>query len=105
MVTIKNIQGTSDPRYQPHPKGYANWLDYYQKMAVEKKGRCRRYRCQNDGIYGCHVQVKDNQKIGDNWYIIPMCAGHNGSNITEAFEVRCGKFVPVNLRDNNVISL
>eukprot|EP00117_Sycon_ciliatum_P045606 scpid100007/ scgid1030/ len=83
---VKNINNTSDPRYQGrlHESECEYWIKMWKKAQGWKDtdvAYCSRHGCsENDGTDGAHVQFKRDAEAGDIWWIIPMCRGCNNSD-------------------------
>lgn len=91
IVQVKNINGTSSPRYVKPPIGYDSWTDYWEMKSYYYLSRCACIGCSNPIKVGAHVR-----KIhGDNkWYIVPLCYECNKK--TEPFFVDEDYLVEVN---------
>lgn len=76
---VKNINGTSD---NPPPSGYSSWLDYWRNETGSSRCTCCVMGCSNSAEVGAHVQIKDG-RVGNEWYIAPMCKYHNNYHNTE----------------------
>lgn len=95
MNLVKNLNGTSDN--DPRSHGYASWKDFWEDKTSRRFAdiTCSRSGCTHTPKVGAHVQKVHG---GDEWYIVPLCAGCNQLPSYHEFEVRDNDLVPVNDR-------
>lgn len=86
-IKVKNINGTSG-----NVCGCESWMTHWAKHSRTTVSYCAEEKCIKKPEHGAHVQ-KDNDR---NWYIIPLCAGHNGLRSTEFLVTDGTVFVPAN---------
>ena len=71
-MRVKNVSGISDDTCN-----CGSWLGHWKKFSGQPLPTfCPQITCVQKPAVGAHVQ-KDN--LGDsNWYIVPLCATHDG---------------------------
>jgi hypothetical protein len=69
---VRNLNGTSDNSCR-----CGSWLKHWETYGGGKGGFCAEKTCTKSADVGAHVQKADS--TDKNWYIIPLCIGHNSS--------------------------
>lgn len=70
-MKVKNINGTSNNNCK-----CGSWLKHWENFSGRVSLFCSASNCSEIATDGAHVQ----KEIGNNnWYIIPLCRGHNKS--------------------------
>jgi len=74
FMKVHNINGTSDNKCKCG-SWKAHWEKYNEKR-IAWPTDCSGANCNEPAVHGAHVQ----KEIGSDkkWYIIPLCAQHNG---------------------------
>lgn len=73
-MKVTNINGTSDNTCR-----CASWLDHWVKFNPERQSvpaTCPVLLCLRTPTVGAHVQKSG--FLDSSWYIVPLCAEHNG---------------------------
>ena len=72
MITIKNINGTTDNICK-----CGSWLKHWKKFSGQKILFCIESSCTGYNLVGAHVQKANS--TDHTWYIIPLCKEHSKS--------------------------
>lgn len=92
-MKVKNINGTSDNTCK-----CGSWLDHWKKFSDQKVPTyCPETICTQKPEVGAHVQ-KDGS-TDTSWYIIPLCAKHNGEKGKSLTVSDSVKLVPANVNN------
>mmetsp|Transcript_23324 Transcript_23324/g.56556 ORF Transcript_23324/g.56556 Transcript_23324/m.56556 type:complete len:106 (-) Transcript_23324:287-604(-) len=70
-LKVKNLKGTSKPRYVQ-----VNRLAAWRKYCKSERKSCAVVNCNNECKVGAHVKLTDGRR-GNQWYIAPFCFGCN----------------------------
>lgn len=91
LVRVKNVAGTTGqkaPNNEP-------WIDFWLRhQTVGFDGRCSREGCSELAEHGAHVHTEELGVLFST-YIVPLCAGCNNPNNTEAYVVPRSRLVAI----------
>jgi hypothetical protein len=92
-MKVRNINGTSDNSCK-----CASWLDHWKKFGGQAVPQyCPESTCTKKPEHGAHVQ-KDGSS-DQSWYIIPLCADHNGQKGATLVVSDSTKLVSANVKE------
>ena len=70
-MKLKNLNGTED-----NTCCCPSWLEHWKKFSEQQIPEyCSEVKCMYKPTVGAHVQK--NNDTDRNWYIVPLCNGHN----------------------------
>lgn len=81
MALVKNLNGTSD---NMPPAGFSSWKEYWEVKMNRRFSLCSCLTCYKSAAVGGHV--KKVYGSGE-WYIVPICSGHNNLSDDILYEV------------------
>ena len=87
-IKVKNINGTSAKSCN-----CGSWLNHWKKNSGSRSSYCHERTCVSPAAHGAHV-LKENDK---NWYIVPLCAAHNGLKGKEIEVIDATIFISANV--------
>lgn len=87
-MKVTNINGTSDNQCQ-----CGSWKQHWINISGKKwPTYCSEEKCIEAPVHGAHVQ----KSTGNDWYIIPLCADHNGKHGETIVVIESTMFVSAN---------
>ena len=88
-TSVKNINGTSKPRYV-----VSNLSAKYQDAGGTKSNKCQVSGCSKDATATAHVR-KTHGNASSSWNLTKTCASHNSSHNTQNMKVDSSSLVPL----------
>jgi hypothetical protein len=94
LKQVRNISGTSSPRYaDSNSKTSESWLQTWRDATGSDRATCCVNECNNLATQGAHVQMEDHRMTRD-WYLVPMCSPCNSPRNSDGMYIDC-RVVPV----------